>query len=172
MADLHNNEIAMVLDYRKNRIRIYKSTLRAIGDPKYIQILVNPDTRILGVHTANRDDRCSMAILLSQDWKDPEVSYEVYSQFFLLKLAQLVGSIDLKTNYRLIVMERQQFKGITDFDKENTYGLFGIHDKSVNTYDLFRKYYKNATRFDGEHQLNEKVLKSAVLPLVRQILGI
>lgn len=102
MADLHNNEIAMVLDYRKNRIRIYKSTLRAIGDPKYIQILVNPDTRILGVHTANRDDRCSMAILLSQDWKDPEVSYEVYSQFFLLKLAQLVGSIDLKTNYRLI----------------------------------------------------------------------
>ena len=70
------------------------------------------------------------------------------------------------------MMERQQFKGITDFDKENTYGLFGIHDKSVNTYDLFRKYYKNATRFDGEHQLNEKVLKSAVLPLVRQILGI
>lgn len=70
------------------------------------------------------------------------------------------------------MMERQQFKGITDFDKENTYGLFGIHDKSVNTYDLFRKYYKYATRFDGEHQLNEKVLKSAVLPLVRQILGI
>lgn len=70
------------------------------------------------------------------------------------------------------MMERRQFKGITDFDKENTYGLFGIHDKSVNTYDLFRKYYKNATRFDGEHQLNEKVLKSAVLPLVRQILDI
>ena len=70
------------------------------------------------------------------------------------------------------MMERQQFKGITDFDKENTYGLFGIHDKSVNTHDLFRKYYKYATRFDGEHQLNEKVLKSAVLPLVRQILGI
>lgn len=69
------------------------------------------------------------------------------------------------------MMERQQFKGITPFDKENTYGLFGIHDKTVNTYDLFKKYYKNATRFDGEHQLNEKVLKSAVLPLVKQILN-
>lgn len=70
------------------------------------------------------------------------------------------------------MMERQQFKGITDFDKENTYGLFGIHDTTVNTYDLFKKYYKNAQRFDGEHQLNEKVLKSTVLPIVKQILKI
>ena len=70
------------------------------------------------------------------------------------------------------MMERQQFKGITDFDKENTYGLFGIRDNMVNTYDLFKKYYKNAQRFDGEHQLNEKALRNAVLPLARQILGI
>ncbi len=70
------------------------------------------------------------------------------------------------------MMERVQFKGITDFDKENTYGLFGIHDDSVNTYDLFKKYYKNAIRFDGEHRLNEKVLRNAVLPLVKQVLGI
>lgn len=70
------------------------------------------------------------------------------------------------------MMERQQFKGITDFDKENTYGLFGIHDKTVSTYDMFRKYYKNAQRFDGEHQLNDKALKSAVIPLIKQILGL
>ncbi len=69
-------------------------------------------------------------------------------------------------------MERQQFKGITDFDRENTYGLFGIHDTTVNTYDLFKKYYANASRFDGEHQLNEKALRTAVVPLVRQILGL
>ena len=70
------------------------------------------------------------------------------------------------------MMERQQFKGITPFDKENTYGLFGIHDTTVNTYDLFKKYYKNAQRFDGEHHLNEKALRTAVIPLVKQILVI
>ena len=69
-------------------------------------------------------------------------------------------------------MERQQFKGITDFDRDNTYGLFGIHDTTVNTYDLFKKYYKNAQRFDGEHHLNEKALRQAVVPLVRSILKI
>ena len=70
------------------------------------------------------------------------------------------------------MMERQQFKGITDFDRENTYGLFGIHDTQVNTYDLFKKHYSNARRFDGEHQLNEKALRAEVIPLVKSILHI
>lgn len=68
-------------------------------------------------------------------------------------------------------MERQQFKGITPFDRENTYGLFGIHDTTVNCYDLFRKYYAHASRFDGEHRLNSKVLHSVVVPLAREILA-
>ncbi|MCQ2057197.1 MAG: hypothetical protein MJY75_03190 [Bacteroidaceae bacterium] len=69
-------------------------------------------------------------------------------------------------------MERQQFKGITGFDLENTWGLFGTHDTSVNCYDLFRKHYSNAQRFEGEHSLNDKSLRQAVLPLVRQILHV
>lgn len=68
------------------------------------------------------------------------------------------------------MMERQQFKGITPFDRENTYGLFGIHDTTVNCYDLFKKYYTKAQRFDGEHHLNEKALRTAVVPLVKQIM--
>lgn len=70
------------------------------------------------------------------------------------------------------MMERQQFKGITPFDRENTYGLFGIHDTTVNCYDLFKKYYTNAQRFDGEHHLNEKALRTAVVPLAKTILGL
>ena len=70
------------------------------------------------------------------------------------------------------MMERGQFKGITEFDRANTYGLFGIHDTTVNTYDLFRKYYPadHAIRFDGEHRLNDKALRSTVVPLIKQIL--
>lgn len=68
------------------------------------------------------------------------------------------------------MMERSQFKGITPFDLENTYGLFGINDTAVNTYDLFRKHYRNAARFDGGHQLNDDALRKAVIPLVRKIL--
>lgn len=68
-------------------------------------------------------------------------------------------------------MERQQFKSITEFDKENCYGLFGINDTQVNTYDTFKKHYKKAFRFEGEHRLNDKVINKVLLPLIKEILS-
>ena len=69
-------------------------------------------------------------------------------------------------------MERQQFKGITDFDKENCYGLFGIFDSQVNSYDTFKKHYPNAIRFEGEHRLNDKVIHKVLIPLIKDILNL
>lgn len=71
-------------------------------------------------------------------------------------------------------MERQQFKNIPKEDLENVWGLFGINDPMVNTYDVFRKHYpaERAIRFEGEHRLNEKVIRKAVLPLIEQIRGL
>ena len=69
-------------------------------------------------------------------------------------------------------MERQQFKNITDEERETCWGFFGINDPTVNNYGLFKKYYPNAIKFEGEHQLNEKALKKSVLPLVKEILGL
>lgn len=68
-------------------------------------------------------------------------------------------------------VERMQFKNLTDEDKKNVWGLFGINDKTCNTYGLFSKHYPQCQRFEGEHQLNEKVLKKVVLPLISQILA-
>lgn len=71
-------------------------------------------------------------------------------------------------------MERQQFNGITSEDRELCYGLFGIHDDSVNpvnAYNTFRKYYVHAERFDGGHQLNDRVVHKMLLPLLRQLLS-
>lgn len=80
--------------------------------------------------------------------------------------------ISKETIQHFFMMEREQFVGITDFDRENTYGLFGIHDNIVNGYELFSKYYPHSSRFAGEHHLNEKALRSAVVPLIKDILGI
>ena len=33
----------LTLDMKRNRIRIYRATLRALGDPAYIQFLINPE---------------------------------------------------------------------------------------------------------------------------------
>lgn len=71
-------------------------------------------------------------------------------------------------------MERKQFDGITPDDRELCYGLFGINDTSVNpinAYNTFTKYYTHAERFEGEHQLNDKVIHKVLLPMLKQLLG-
>ena len=69
-------------------------------------------------------------------------------------------------------MERRQFDNITAEQKETCWGLIGINDPQVKTYDMFKKHYANAIKFDGGHQLNEKVLKKTLVPLVKEILGL
>lgn len=71
-------------------------------------------------------------------------------------------------------MERAQFKDIAPDDRERCYGLFGTEDQTVNpvnAYNTFRKHYTHAERFEGGHQLNEKVLKGTLLPLVRRLVA-
>ncbi len=71
-------------------------------------------------------------------------------------------------------MERKQFDGITPEDRELCYGLFGIGDTTVNSanaYAVFTKHYPHAERFDGGHQLNEKVLRKTLFPLMKRLLG-
>lgn len=67
-------------------------------------------------------------------------------------------------------MERHQFDGITDYDRAHCRGLFGLHDTTVNCYDLFHRHYPLVQRFEGEHRLNDKVIRSVLLPLIKELL--
>lgn len=79
--------------------------------------------------------------------------------------------ITKETIQHYFTMERRQFDGITEQERHITWGLFGTEDDTTRgSYDLFRKYYPNASRFVGGHHLNDKALHTAVLPLIRVIL--
>ena len=86
------------------------------------------------------------------------------------------GALDFKVDKEMIAqfreVEKHSFEGITDNDRELIYGLFGEHDKRVNCQPQFKKAYGSAhfATFDGEHYLNDIVLKRTVLPLVKQLL--
>mgnify|MGYP002627323231 FL=1 len=54
-------------------------------------------------------------------------------------------------------------------DKDRVFGLFGIHDNLVDTFDLFRDHYPQAIRFDGEHHLNDSVIVHSLLPVIQWI---
>lgn len=78
--------------------------------------------------------------------------------------------ITKETIQHYFLMERRQFEGITDLEREITWGLFGTEDDTTrSSCDIFRKYYPNGTRFEGGHQLNDHALRTAVLPLIKKI---
>lgn len=88
------------------------------------------------------------------------------------------GAKDFKVDKDMIAqfkdIEKHSFEGITAADRDLVYGLFGDHDKRVNCQPQFKKAYGTAhfATFDGEHYLNDAVLKRAVLPLVKRLLSL
>lgn len=48
---------AILIDLKKDRIRIYKRTLHAIGDPEHILLLINPEDRTIVILRSNQNDQ-------------------------------------------------------------------------------------------------------------------
>ena len=88
------------------------------------------------------------------------------------------GATRFKVDKQMIAefkeVEKMSFKGLTPEDKKNVYGLFGRNDPTVHTQDDYTKVYgkEHFVVFEGEHRLNDKVLKHDVLPIIEEILGL
>jgi predicted esterase YcpF (UPF0227 family) len=81
--------------------------------------------------------------------------------------------VDKNLVERFKLMERTQFDGITDEDKNLVVGLFGDKDNVVHFYPLMAKMYgeERCRWFAGEHRLNDEVLKKVLVPLIDDMLG-
>lgn len=71
---------------------------------------------------------------------------------------------ELSDQYELL--ESTQFAGITSFDIERTYGLFGVNDELVDCSLEYQKYYKHMMKFEGGHRLTSKDIELILLPLL------
>ena len=88
------------------------------------------------------------------------------------------GATRFKVDKQMIAefkeVEKLSFKGLTPEDKKKVYGLFGRNDPTVHTQDDYTKVYgkEHFVVFEGEHRLNDKVLKDDLLPIIMEILGL
>ena len=73
----------------------------------------------------------------------------------------------LMEEYRAIT--ERCFTGPVADDQGRVWGLFGLEDPVVHTFDLFAAHYRNALRFHGEHRMNDSILLHSVLPVVQWI---
>lgn len=91
----------LTIDLKKYRIRIFKQALHLMGDPKYLQLLVNPngmEVAILAVEkemSGDQTHKVNLATLRSDN------CIEIYSAPFVKKLCAVVGGLENIGTYRL-----------------------------------------------------------------------
>ena len=86
------------IDFKKNRFRIHKNTLRMLGNPDYIQLLVNPYKNMLAIRCSIREDRLSHEVRLERF--PSKNSYELYSNSLAANLLHGNQHLHFGNSYR------------------------------------------------------------------------
>ena len=88
---------SILIDMRKNRIRIHKNTLRALGNPDFVVLIVNPEEYTLGIKCSTIDDKLAHRIRKNTLKKE----CELHSKRLMTAFYRLCPDWDDKKNYRL-----------------------------------------------------------------------
>ena len=115
----------ILIDLKKDRIRIYKRTLHAIGCPKYILLLINPEDRTIVILRSDRDDQ--RAFRLPQARFDDKQCFELHSKALIQNLRSMCNDWIDDYSYR-IYGEVNKNEGVAQFcisEALPTYGTRG-----------------------------------------------
>ena len=91
----------IAIDLKKYRIRIHKTTIHLLGDPKYIQLLVNPASSQVAIRAVEKETRNDQNHKVNMSQMKSDNSYEIYSRSFITKLCDIVGGLEPNFTYRL-----------------------------------------------------------------------
>ncbi len=88
---------SIVIDMKKNRIRIHKNTLHALGDPSFVMLIINPEEHTLGIKCSMQDEKRAHRVRKSTVKKD----CELYSKSLMCALHELCTEWDGRKSYRI-----------------------------------------------------------------------
>lgn len=91
----------IAIDLKKYRIRIHKSTIHLLGDPKYIQLLVKPESSQVAIRAVEKETRGDQTFKVDSKTMKSDNSYELYSQTLIKKLCTIVDGLEPNFTYRL-----------------------------------------------------------------------
>lgn len=100
MSNSNSTPTTVSFDLKKYRIRIHKATLRLLGDPKYIQLLVNPNTMEVAIRGVDKELSGAQTHKIDPRSLRPDIDCEIYSRSFMTKLFDIVGDLEANCTYR------------------------------------------------------------------------
>ena len=108
---------AMTMDLKRSRFRIHKETLHSLGNPKYIQFLINPEEMYIAILGSDRPLAGGTANKINVVKMKEGPSIEFYSHALLYGVVNMIGSIDFRYSYRLS----------GEIDTSNRVAYFSLH---------------------------------------------
>lgn len=96
MEDTAYDKPVVVIDFANYLIRIHRKTLRAIGSPEYIALLINPEKLTLGIVGCSEEIQGSHRIRFRKTH-----CYELYSKSLIEKIKATFPYWDIDKSYRL-----------------------------------------------------------------------
>lgn len=113
MNDNKASRPTILIDQKKHRIRIHKHTLHMLGDPRFIQLMVNPESLTVALRAGEGVNSISHRIV----WKNfiSKQSYELYSRFLIQELQSVCTNWKSDESYK-IPGEFIPSEGIIRFD--------------------------------------------------------
>lgn len=81
------NQPTMLIDLKRNRIRIHRHTLHLLGEPEYIQFLINPEKNAIAIKSCAQNDYRSERIRWTT--MGTHHSCEFYSKFLVNELKKI-----------------------------------------------------------------------------------
>lgn len=100
MSSAANNSAIMTIDLKRNRFRIHKATLSKMGNPQYIQFLINPEEMFLAILGSDKPLAGGTANRVNLV-HTPSKSVEFYSTTLLAGVLEMIGLLDFRYSYRL-----------------------------------------------------------------------
>ncbi len=99
MDDNNKATVSFSIDMKKDRLRIHRATLNQLGQPKYIQILVNPNDKIVAFRGLEK--RSKETHTVNYSFFRSDTSYELYSKNLVATLMSLFPDLEKDCTYRL-----------------------------------------------------------------------
>ena len=82
MNSTETSKTALGINAEQHRIRIHASTLKALGNPSHVQLLVNPESRIIAIRAVDKIQKGDQTYRLPKTDRDTVIT----SKAFMLRL--------------------------------------------------------------------------------------
>ena len=91
----------LTIDLRRNRFRIHQDTIHNLGDPAYIQFLINPEDGFIAILGSEKPLAGGTANKVTLYNASRSKSAEFYSSNLMNSIFNNFGSLDFRFSYRL-----------------------------------------------------------------------